>query len=143
MKTPEGLLDTSGNAGKGDVTLSSSNDVDLREFGTVVEGSTTTCYALTSPNDVITVRFAFNPNVAAFVDLVVDGVRRASSSTEKSQSIFRGSFNRVCHLARTKSDKRAGLKLCLIQVKSRDSSKGLCFPTPIIYLQHFHANLLT
>lgn len=129
VKTPKGLLDVKGSSGKGEVQITSCNDVDLQEFGVTVEEDTTTCYALTSPGDIFTISFAFNPGVAGFVDLIVDGVRRNKiASAENLKGTFRGKFTRAFYQGRVGStEKRSGLKSCQMKVRARNGQPGKKF----------------
>jgi hypothetical protein len=115
MKHPPGLHDNRGRAGKGLVGLTAGEDkIPLEEFGTWTGGNETNCYVLTSPGDIIGVRFALNPGVGDFVDLVVDGIRRESTANNRlAETPFKGVFQRVCHQARIPStERRAGIKSC-------------------------------
>ena len=131
MKHPPELLDVHGKARKGRVVLTAGEvETTLNEFGTWVENSQTNCYVLTSPGDVIAVRFELRPEACDFVDLVVDGIRRDSIAINRqSGKIFRGAFERVCHQTRIYGpDKRKVLKSCEMIVRERSTKQGVDIP---------------
>lgn len=127
MKLPPNILNAKGRAAKGTVTLSSARSeppVYLQEFGHKLEGTTLTCYALTAPGDIINLDFAFNPCTAEFCDIIVDGVRRKTTTIPSSSKyVYRSSFDRVLFSSRT-ANKRSAIKNCRMQVKAQDHSEG-------------------
>lgn len=126
MKTPPATINTKGQADKGTVFLCSahhpkrdSTECHLQEFGLEIDGTTSTCYALTSATDVIDIDYAFNKGIVGFIDVIVDGVRR-KTIFGRAGSTNRATINRGLYMARGKDGKRAGLKNCLMQVKVRE-----------------------
>ncbi|KAF4626609.1 hypothetical protein G7Y89_g11549 [Cudoniella acicularis] len=107
----------------------SSSEVELQEFEIPSDGQKSSCYVLTSPGDNLTVRIAVTlaPQVEEFVDLVVDGILRASTPIKKTKTKnfnYDVSFDKVLFYA-FKDDKKKGLKLGHMQIQSRDTSKDL------------------
>jgi len=101
---------------KGDVVLSLNED-EAKEFDIPADGNKFSCYVLTKPGHVLTARSAVSlaSDVEEFVDLVVDGVLRATSSIKKGAekgkkaSIHKLSFEKVLYY-RYEAGKKKGLK---------------------------------
>jgi len=128
MKTPPSTINAKGELDKGTVNLCSAHhpkreekDAHLQEFGVEIDGTTTTCYVLTTPGDIIEVDYAFNAGIVGFIDFVVDGVRR-KTVVGRAGSLNRGTIDRGLSMARGKDGKRAGLKHCHMQLKLREQS---------------------
>lgn len=98
---------------KGDAVLL-LNEKEATECDVLAEGAESTCYALAAPGAVISVRFATTlaPDVEEFVDLVVDGVLRATSKvkTGGKKTVHADLFERVLFY-RFDGDKKKGLKV--------------------------------
>ncbi|TAQ85614.1 hypothetical protein B7494_g6057 [Chlorociboria aeruginascens] len=142
MKVPDDLPGHQGELIKGWVTIQTSDDQKnnqddgqdkdqkekkkkLLEYGLVREGNSSTCYALASPGDLLTVRFAFTSLIAAemFVDCVVDGVLRASVYSAKAVKSQRNAFSRVCVRERVNGQwgRKLGMKTGQMVVQNRDT----------------------
>lgn len=124
MKLPPGLLTAEGKAAKGWVQLRGSDGKCLKEYGTKNEGVYATCLVLTSPGDIITGSFVLDPGVADYVDIVIDGIRRESSSSSGADKCFNRIVKRVCYQEKLKNGKRGGLKSCAMEIQSRNSDNG-------------------
>jgi hypothetical protein len=101
---------------KGDVLLQ-LNENDAKEFEIPADGNKFSCYVLTKPGHVLTARSAVNlaSDVEEFVDLVVDGVLRATSAIKKGAekgkkaTVHKPSFEKVLFY-RYENGKKKGLK---------------------------------
>jgi hypothetical protein len=124
MKLPSGLLDKKGASAKGSVVLTShTTDTNLEEFGVTVNADdcTASCYVLAKSEDIIEVHFALNPNVADFVDIIVDGIRRRTFENGSQNITFRAKCDRVLYMRRCKNNKRGGLRYSRMQVRVRET----------------------
>lgn len=124
MELPEGLLTVKGTKATSVVRLLGSDGRLLREYSTVNSRIYTTCLVPTSPGDIVTALFVLQPEVADFVNLVVDGIRRDSASTSGPEKSFNRIFKRACHQGKHKNGKTGGLKSCTMEVQSRNADKG-------------------
>lgn len=93
MKIPTGLLGFDGKVVKGEICLKGGDGTKLHEEGLKREGNRFTCYALTSEDDAITPCLAINSGVVEFVDVIVDGILRASHSNDKPTAQFSKNFD--------------------------------------------------
>lgn len=121
-------MDTKGNPAKGSVVLTSHNtDANLEEFGTTVNNDdcTASCYVLAKDGDVIEIHFAINPNVADFVDIIIDGIRRRTFENRTQNITFRGTCDRVLYMRRCKNGKRGGLRYFRMQVKAHETGRSM------------------
>ena len=124
MKLPPGLLTAEGKAANGCVQLRGSDGKCLKEYGTNNEGIYATCLVLTSPGDIITSSFVLDPGVADHVDIVIDGIRRESSSSSGADKCFNRIVKRACYQDRLKNGKRGGLKSSAMEIQSRKTDNG-------------------
>ncbi|EKD14143.1 uncharacterized protein L3040_007857 [Drepanopeziza brunnea f. sp. 'multigermtubi'] len=124
MKIPASFFDANGKPAKGEMILVKDDEdqTTLPEFGQTRNGIVTSCYVLTSPGDVLRLRFALNAHIADQADLVVDGILR-SSIQNKSAKGFKGVFKKALYKEQKPNGKRAGLKSCSMKVKERGTSK--------------------
>jgi hypothetical protein len=129
MKLPAGLLDTNGKPAKGWIYLRGSDGEILQEFGEAGVNTRASCHALTSVGDNIEIEFLLNPNIAQFVDVLIDGVLRETASTKNANKVFKGHITKVWHQQRTGngvgSERMGALKYCTMIVQPRNASKGL------------------
>lgn len=110
MKVPPGFLDTTGKTAKGEIVLTVGEDqTQLQEFGVTTEGNNISCYVLTSPGDIPTLRFHLNANIADHADFIVDGVLRNCSSAIPSKAL-KVAFEKAIYQGRKSSTKRAAVK---------------------------------
>ena len=125
MKTLDGFLGANGKPGKIDILVKGGEKV-LQEFSTTeaLDGSTTKCYVLTAPGDIISVDITAGAHTADVFDLEVDGVLRASLSSSRLSRPFHGTISKVCFKAKTGKKGGDGPRYCAMQVKSRDESMG-------------------
>jgi len=128
MKAPKGLLTFDGKIGKGEVVLTAGDGTVLKEYGGQVEGTTTSCYVLTSPEDLIKLKVVMNPGVAHFADLVIDGVLRNtvynSAFDAAKPTPFRKTIEKAFYQERVNNRVRAAT-YCTMKVKARNTSKGM------------------
>lgn len=110
---------TAGHIVKGDVLLQ-VDGADAQEFELPADGNKFGCYVLTKPGDALIARSAVNLefDVEEFVDVVVDGVLRATSVIKKGvgkvkkPTIHKPVFEKVLFY-RYDNGKKKGLKsLC-------------------------------
>ncbi|TEY47576.1 hypothetical protein BOTCAL_0304g00110 [Botryotinia calthae] len=98
MKIPPGLIGFDGKVLKGEVYLTSGNSgtpgnrTKLLEEGMKREGNHFTCYALTAEDDAIVPCFSISSGAVEFVDIVVDGILRASHSNEAAKKTLSKKF---------------------------------------------------
>jgi hypothetical protein len=123
MKIPEGLLTAQGKKAAGAVYILGTDGQYLREYGTAQDGIYSTCLVLTSPGDMITGSFALEPGLADHVDLVVDGIRRESSSSSGSDKSFNRMYKRACYQEK-KDNRTGGLKSCAMMIQTRKADEG-------------------
>lgn len=129
---------------KGDCKLKiGDTDIDLKEFDIPGDDKTSNCYLLTSPGDILTPHLAISLTHQAeeFVDVVVDGILRASSGIKKGGKAknFTNHVNFDKVLSYTfKGDKRKALVANQMLVQTRDTSKGIHY-----YLVLLYSNSLT
>ncbi|KAJ8065973.1 hypothetical protein OCU04_005070 [Sclerotinia nivalis] len=122
MKIPSGLLGFDGKTVKGEICLKGGGDNGkLHEEGMKREGNHFTCYALTAEGDAITPCFNINSGVVEFVDVVVDGILRASHSNDKATQAFSKKFEWVAGQVKTRN-KYIG-KTYQLQIKERNLEK--------------------
>lgn len=93
MHFPDELLGFDGKAMKGEVYLKGGTNAKLKEEGMKQEGNHFTCYALTAEDDAITACLTINSGVVEFVDVVVDGILRASHCNDKATKKFTKNFD--------------------------------------------------
>lgn len=128
MKIPPGLTGFDGKALKGEVYLTSGNSgalgnrTKLLEEGVKREGNHFTCYALTAEDDAIVPCFNINSGVVEFVDVVVDGILRASHSNEARTKNFSKKFEWV--VGQTKSRNRYVDRIYQLQIAKRNIEKS-------------------
>ncbi|TGO65445.1 hypothetical protein BCON_0002g00270 [Botryotinia convoluta] len=127
MKIPPGLTGFDGKALKGEVYLTSGNSgtpgnrTKLLEEGMKREGNHFTCYALTTEDDAIAPCFNINSGVVEFVDVVVDGILRASHSNEGATKNFSKKFEWV--VGQIKSSNRYVDRIYQLQIAKRNIEK--------------------
>ncbi|TGO34734.1 hypothetical protein BHYA_0184g00150 [Botrytis hyacinthi] len=127
MKIPPGLTGFDGKALKGEVCLTSGNSgppgnrTKLLEEGVKREGNHFTCYALTAEDDAIVPCFNMNSGVVEFVDVIVDGILRASHSNEAGTKNFSKKFEWV--VGQTKSRNRFVDRIYQLQIAKRNIEK--------------------
>ncbi|KAF7863911.1 hypothetical protein EAF04_006876 [Stromatinia cepivora] len=122
MKIPSGLLGFDGKTVKGEICLKGGGDNrKLHEEGMKREGNHFTCYALTAEGDAITPCFNINSGVVEFVDVIVDGILRASHSNDKATHAFSKKFEWVAGQVKTRN-KYVG-KTYQLQIKERNVEK--------------------
>ncbi|KAH7336525.1 hypothetical protein BKA65DRAFT_596500 [Rhexocercosporidium sp. MPI-PUGE-AT-0058] len=125
MKIPPGFLDTNGKTAKGDFVLTKGEDqTELLEFGATSEDNKISCYVLTSPGDILALRFALNANIADHADFVIDGVLRNCHSNILSKS-FKGAFEKAIYQRRKSNGKQAGVKYSKMKVKERGTVNAI------------------
>ncbi|KAH8670237.1 hypothetical protein BGZ60DRAFT_563742 [Tricladium varicosporioides] len=114
---------------KGDCKLKiGDTDIDLKEFDMLGDGKTSNCYLLTSPGDILTPHLAISLTHQAeeFVDVVVDGILRASSGVKKGGKAKNFTnhvtFDKVLSYT-FKGNKRKALMASQMVVQTRDASK--------------------
>ncbi|EDN95979.1 predicted protein [Sclerotinia sclerotiorum 1980 UF-70] len=123
MRIPSGLLGFDGKPVKGEICLKGGGDNGkLHEEGMKREGNHFTCYALTAEGDAITPCFSINSGVVEFVDVVVDGILRASHSNEKATQAFSKKFEWVAGQVKIRN-KYVG-KTYQLQIKERNIKKA-------------------
>lgn len=125
MKIPAGLLDFDRNVVKGEICLKGGNSAKLLEEGLKREGNHFTCYALTSEDDAITPCLAINSGVVEFVDIIVDGILRASHSNDKPTAQFSKNFETF--VGQVKEGNKYVNKSFQLQVAKRNTEKGKLF----------------
>jgi hypothetical protein len=127
MKTLNGLLDANGKPGEIEVSLK-GGEKELMEFTkdeVLTAGSTSKCFVLTAPGDLISVDIRAGAHTADVFDLEVDGILRTSISSKGLAKAFHGTINKVCFQGiKNKSGKREGAKYCGMKVQRRDASMG-------------------
>ncbi|TGO27640.1 hypothetical protein BPAE_0039g00500 [Botrytis paeoniae] len=127
MKIPPGLTGFDGKALKGEVYLTSGNSgtpgnrTKLLEEGMKREGNHFTCYALTAEDDAIAPCFNINSGVVEFVDVVIDGILRASHSNEGATKNFSKKFEWV--VGQIKSSNRYVDRIYQLQIAKRNIEK--------------------
>ncbi|TGO13027.1 hypothetical protein BTUL_0078g00360 [Botrytis tulipae] len=127
MKIPPGLTGFDGKALKGEVYLTSGNSgppgnrTKLLEEGVKREGNHFTCYALTAEDDAIVPCFNVNSGVVEFVDVIVDGILRASHSNEAGTKNFSKKFEWV--VGQIKSRNRYVDRIYQLQISKRNIEK--------------------
>ncbi|CAD6442253.1 57e1e1d9-6f0f-4b10-a119-c831c10e5764 [Sclerotinia trifoliorum] len=122
MKIPSGLLGFDGKPVKGEICLKGGRENGkLHEEGMKREGNHFSCYALTAEGDAITPCFSINSGVVEFVDVVVDGILRASHSNEKATQAFSKKFEWVA--GQVKIRNRYVGKTYQLQIKERNIEK--------------------
>ncbi|KAF5871904.1 uncharacterized protein Bfra_008930 [Botrytis fragariae] len=127
MKIPPNLTGFDGKALKGEVYLTSGNSgtpgnrTKLLEEGMKREGNHFTCYALTAEDDAIAPCFNMNSGVVEFVDVVVDGILRASHSNEGATKNFSKKFEWV--VGQIKSSNRYVDRIYQLQIAKRNIEK--------------------
>ncbi|KAF7911234.1 uncharacterized protein EAF01_002741 [Botrytis porri] len=127
MKIPSNLTGFDGKALRGEVYLTSGNSgplgnrTKLLEKGMKHEGNHFTCYALTAENDAIAPCFNINSGVIEFVDVVVDGILRASHSNEGATKNFSKKFDWV--VGQIKSGNRYVDRIYQLQIAKRNIAK--------------------
>ncbi|KAF7960704.1 hypothetical protein EAE96_000378 [Botrytis aclada] len=127
MKIPTGLTDFNGKALKGEVYLTSGNSgtpgnrTKLLEKGMKQVGNHFTCYALTAEDDAIAPCFTINSGVNEFVDVVVDGILRASHSNESATKNFSKKFEWA--VGQIKSSNRYVDRIYQLQIAKRNLEK--------------------
>ncbi|QSZ37527.1 hypothetical protein DSL72_008625 [Monilinia vaccinii-corymbosi] len=122
MKIPAGLLGFDGDAVKGEICLKGGNGARLLEEGMKREGNRFTCYALTSEGDAITACLAISSGVVEFVDVIVDGILRASHSNDKSTKHFSKNFDTF--IGQVKEGNKYVNKSYQLQVTKRNTDKA-------------------
>lgn len=108
MKIPANLLDTNGKPAEGYIGLlgGDGQQTPLEEFGYTQDVDTFSCYVLTSPGDVLSLKFALQANLAV---ILVEGILRnsiqnktttSSSSTQVAASLGKlpPRVPRICRL---------------------------------------------
>ncbi|KAB8304325.1 hypothetical protein EYC80_003735 [Monilinia laxa] len=122
MKIPASLLDFNGKVVKGEICLKGGNSTKLLEEGLKREGNHFTCYALTSEDDSITPCLAINSGVVEFVDVIIDGILRASHSNDKPTTQFSRNFGTF--IGQVKEGSKYINKSFQLQVTKRNTEKA-------------------
>ncbi|KAI9648130.1 hypothetical protein NHQ30_002762 [Ciborinia camelliae] len=122
MKIPPDLLGFDGKVANGEICLKGGNNTKLHEEGIKREGNRFTCYALTAENDTITPFVFINSGVDGFVDVIVDGILRASYSKDKPTAQFQKKFDSFVGQVKQGTDKYAS-KVYQLQVTKRNTGK--------------------
>lgn len=101
---------------KGDVVLL-VDEKEAPEFDIPANGIKLSCYALTKPGQILAARssLSLGPEIEEFVDLVIDGVLRATSIVKKGAekgkkgTLHKASFEKALFY-RVEGGKKKGLK---------------------------------
>jgi hypothetical protein len=100
---------------------------ELKEFTKDIStvGNISKCFVLTVPGDIISVDITAEAHTANVFDLEVDGILRASVSSNTLAKNFHGTINKVCFGGiKHESGKRNKAKYCAMKVQKRDASRG-------------------
>jgi hypothetical protein len=124
MKVPAGLLGFNGEVVKGEIGLKVLRDEDsnsLLEYGVEKVGNHITCYISPTEGDVIMPHISITSGTEEFVDIVVDGILRASHSNDKGTKKTTKNFDWVC--GQIKQGNRYVNKAFQMQVAKRNVDK--------------------
>ncbi|KAM3080061.1 hypothetical protein ACMFMF_003473 [Clarireedia jacksonii] len=122
MKVPAGLLGFSREVVKGEISLRGGDNKPLLEYGVEQVGNHITCYALTAEDDAIIPYISITSGTEEFVDIVVDGILRASHSNDKGTKKTTKNFDWVC--GQIKQGNRYIHKAFQMQVAKRNTDQS-------------------
>lgn len=111
------------------------NGIAVREFGIAQNGNEARCYVLVSEGDVIRARSTTTlaPHAQGFTDLVVDGILRTTSPIKtggRTNGKYKVTFGKALFY-RFEAEKRKGLKLARMKIRTRNLGQGMCIRLPL------------
>ncbi|PQE12261.1 hypothetical protein CJF31_00000473 [Rutstroemia sp. NJR-2017a BVV2] len=122
MPVPAGLLGFNGEVVKGEICLRDGDNKSLLEYGVEQVGNRITCYALATEEDIIIPYISVTSGTEEFVDIVADGILRASHSNDKGTKKTTKNFDWVC--GHIKQGNRYVNKAFQMQVTKRNIDKS-------------------
>jgi hypothetical protein len=121
MKVPAGLLGFNGEVVKGEICLRDGDNKSLLEYGVEQVGNRVTCYALATEEDILIPYISITSGTEEFVDIVADGILRASHNNDKGTKKTTKNFDWVC--GHIKQGNRYVNKAFQMQVVKRNIDK--------------------